>query len=172
MIILKKPERGDDLKFIQWLWSDEETMQDVGGTHCYDDEGIEKWYVKNFESDKNNMDYFLIFSQQENIPVGEVSYVIDDYEKMIARFNIKIASKYRGKGYPLEAVHKCLDYFFNKRGGKIMRDDVWNENKTGHKFLLKAGFRYVKDVKEEFNGRIWESKLYEITSEIFNKLEN
>ena len=81
MIILKKPERGDDLKFIQWLWSDEETMQDVGGTHCYDDEGIEKWYVKNFESDKNNMDYFLIFSQQENIPVGEVSYVIDDYEK-------------------------------------------------------------------------------------------
>jgi RimJ/RimL family protein N-acetyltransferase len=60
----------------------------------------------------NSSDFFrLIFNKDDN-PVGEISYHHFDPNNRIGKFNIKIISAERGKGYTREVMRLFLDYFF------------------------------------------------------------
>jgi len=144
-LTLKKPT-ADDLGFIQWLWSDPKTMDPVGGPITLDDEEAAKWFAKKV-SPGSASDYYRLILNQDNIPVGEVSFHRLDLDTMTADFNIKIASKYRGQGYAKQAMYLFLDYFFNEFNGQIMIDKVAKNNAAGKKVLLDFGF--VEDPSEE-----------------------
>jgi len=159
-VILKKPE-WNDVKFIQWLWSDPETMIPVGGPIILDYQKAKLWYEKMISPGSQTDNYRLIFNQDSS-PVGEISYHRFDPETMSAEFNIKIANEYRGMGYSKDAMILFLDYFFNHAGGLVLKDKVALENNLGKQALLSFGFEHDPSVKKAF--------MLKITREHFNDL--
>ena len=157
-IKLKKPE-WDDIKFIQWLWSDPETMNQVGGPIILDDQKAELWFERMI-SPGSYTDCYRLILDQDSIPVGEISYHRLDPKTMTAEFNIKIAKEFRRQGLSKDAMILFLDHFFNKSRGEVLIDKVALINDIGIRTLLNFGFKYdplVKDVfvlkitKEQFN---------------------
>ena len=137
-ISLRKPTL-ENLKFIQWLWSDPETMAPVGGPIVLDDDGARDWFENVISPGSPEDDYRLIVHQGDT-PVGEISYHRLDPGTMTADLNIKIASPHRGKGYGKKALLLFLDTFFNKTGGQVMQDKVGIRNIHGRNFLMDCGF--------------------------------
>ncbi len=159
-IKLKRPE-WNDIKFIQWLWSDPETMKPVGGPIILDDQKAKTWFERMIEPGSPTDSYRLILNQ-DLIFVGEISFHRLVPETMTADFNIKIANKYRSKGYSKEAMVLFLDYFFNEIGGLVLKDEVALENTLGQQALLSFGFKHDPTAKEVF--------MLKITREQFNNL--
>ncbi len=159
-IKLKKPE-WTDIKFIQWLWSDPETMKPVGGPIILDDKKAKIWFERMIEPGNQTDSYRLILNQ-DRISIGEISFHRLVRESMTADFNIKIANKYRNKGYSKEAMVLFLDYFFNEVGGLVLKDEVALDNELGQQALLSFGFKHDPAVKEVF--------MLKITREHFNSL--
>ncbi|MBF0362081.1 MAG: GNAT family N-acetyltransferase [Oligoflexia bacterium] len=145
-IYLRKPLK-EELSFIKWLWSDEESMKEVGGTIIMTDEELLKWYQRRvFPGSKT--DYYTIIFDRNNIPVGEVSCHRMDLVSGQANFNIKIAAKYRGNGYAKEAMVIFLRNFFNNLGGKCMIDDIASTNNVSKEIFLKFGFELISETGE------------------------
>jgi len=159
-IKLKKPE-WNDIKFIQWLWSDPETMKPVGGPIILDDQKAKVWFERMIAPGRHTDSYRLILNQ-DLISVGEISFHRLIPETMTADFNIKIANKYRSKGYSKEAMVLFLDYFFNEIGGLVLKDEVALENELGQQALLSFGFKHDPSVKKVF--------MLKITRKHFNNL--
>lgn len=137
---LRVPMTGD-LPFIQWLWSDPETMKAVGGPFYMSDDQAQRWFAAMIDPGQPTECYRLLFNN-ENEPVGEISFHRLDPTTMTAELNIKIASAHRGKGYAKKALLQFLDYFFNQRGGRVMLDDVALDNREGQTLLLRFGFEH------------------------------
>lgn len=137
-IYLKQPTL-DDLEFIRWLWADPETMAPVGGPIILEDFEALEWYTRMISPGSMGDHYRLIFDQ-ENTPVGEVSFHRLDPETMTADLNIKIGAKYQGNGYAKEALRQFLAYFFNDFGARLIQDRVAKINPIGKKYLLDFGF--------------------------------
>jgi RimJ/RimL family protein N-acetyltransferase len=140
-VTLKKPTL-DDLEFIQWLWSDLDTMDPVGGPILLNDYEARNWFSKMISPGSPTDSYRLIYNQ-DNVPVGEISFHRLDPDTMTADFNIKIASKYRKRGYAKKAMDLFLDHYFNQFGGQEIQDKVAANNSLGKKYLLGYGFMEV-----------------------------
>ena len=160
-VTLKKPTL-DDLDFIQWLWGDAQTMEPVGGIISLSDDQARKWFSK-MVSPGSVSDSYRIILNQERTPIGEVSFHRLDFDSMTADFNIKIAYKYRGQGFALQAMDLFLDYFFNQCGGQIMQDQVAKNNLVGKTVLLKFGFVEIPTDEDYF--------LLVLCKERFNELQ-
>jgi len=158
-ITLKKPEK-DDLDFIQWLWSDQETMKSVGGPVIMNDQEADEWFRRMVDPGSQENRYRLILNLQ-GIPIGEISYHRLDPRMLCAEFNIKIASQYRGKGFAGQAMLLFLDEYFNIVGGQVMIDKIALSNLIGQRALLEFGFEHEPSSSEYF--------LVKITRKIFNK---
>ena len=91
------------MKFIQWLWSDQETMKPVGGPVFLSDIQAQKQYERMVFPGSSTDCCFLIFNK-EKAPVGEIGFHRLNQDNMTAEFNIKIASTERGKGYAGKAI--------------------------------------------------------------------
>lgn len=136
---IKQPEYNE-LDFVQWLWADNETMCAVGGPVCLDDSEKEAWYKRMVDPTDGNNFYCLIYNNEDK-PVGEVSFHRYDCLNGTAEFNIKIADKYRRNGYANEAITHLLLYFFNEFGGEKMIDTISANNLPGQTLLLNYGFK-------------------------------
>ncbi|NMO78343.1 GNAT family N-acetyltransferase [Niallia alba] len=160
-IYIKQPE-WRELAFVEWLWADKDTMIDVGGTVDFKESRKVEWYRRMVQpTDKRNL-YYLIYTY-EDIPVGEVSFHRFDKEKGLAELNVKIAYKYRRKGYAKEAISLLLNYYFYEFNGEVMVDRVAKNNIPGQKLLVDYGFTY-EDVSEP------DIVLVKLTKEDFIKL--
>ncbi|MBU5437145.1 GNAT family N-acetyltransferase [Tissierella sp. MSJ-40] len=85
--------------------------------------------------------YCLVYSLEDE-PVGEVSFHRYNEITKTAEFNVKILSKYRGRGYAKEATILLLDYYFNEFFGEVMLDSIAISNNNGQKTLLNIGFEH------------------------------
>lgn len=139
----------EDMQFIRWLWNDPETMKPVGGTISLTDEQAHQWFAKMIMPGCSTDCYRLIFNE-ENEPVGEISFHRLNPVTMTAEFNVKIAHSQRGKGYAQKAMFLFLDFFFNQLGGKVMVDDIALDNYQGQQVLLKFGYEHDPKVKNVF----------------------
>jgi RimJ/RimL family protein N-acetyltransferase len=157
---LRKPH-WKDTQFIRWLWSDPGTMQPVGGSIQLTEEEARRWFEERIDPGSQRDSYRLILDQ-ENRPVGEISYHHLDPETMTASFNVKIAHAERGRGYAREAMQLFLDEFFNQVGGRTLIDDVALDNVAGQQALLQFGFEHDSSVGGVFRLRL--------TREQFNRL--
>lgn len=157
---LKKPS-FEELAYVEWLWSDEETMKASGGPITFSEEEKKRWYEIMINPSNGKHLYCLVYNQS-NKPVGEVSFHQYDKITKAAEFNIKIAYAERGKGYGSEAAKLLLDYYFNKWNGEIMRDSLAIDNIEGQNTVLRFGFDKVYTTKDEF--------LVAMTKEKFNRI--
>ena len=157
-LTLKTPTL-DDIRFIQWLWSDPETMRPVGGPIPLDDQQARKWFKEKISPGSPSDNYCLIVNQ-DNTNAGEISFHRLDPESMTADFNVKVAFQHRGNGYAKQAMLLFLDTFFNEMGGQVMQDRVARTNTIGKNLLLDFGFIlepsfedvfFLQLIKERFN---------------------
>jgi RimJ/RimL family protein N-acetyltransferase/NTP pyrophosphatase (non-canonical NTP hydrolase) len=160
LVYIKQPNFAE-LDFVAELWSEEETMKDVGGIISFPKEKREAWYKKMIEPSDGKNFYCLIYTL-DDIPVGEVSFHRFDVQDKKADLNIKVQNKYRCKGYAKEAMQLLLSYYFYYFGGQVIYDNVINEK--GQKALESFGFDIISRTDSEI--------LFEMTKEMFMKLQS
>lgn len=158
LVYIKQPEFSE-LNYIKELWSDYETMKDVGGTFEFSREKWELFYKKMIVPTDGKNFYCLIYNF-ENKPVGEVSFHGYDSATKIARFNVKVQYRFRNKGYGSEATRLMLEYYFNEFGGQIMMDTVGNDN--GQNAIAKAGFEAIRKHGSEITYRLTKDNFFSI----------
>lgn len=153
-----RPPLPEEVDYIKNLWTDPQSMAEVGGPIHLTEEQTHKWYARMVSPGSETDRYFLIFNQNDQ-PVGEISFHRYDPSTGTAEFNIKIEHCHRGQGYAKQAVPLILRYFFFDFGGKLMCDPVALDNRPGQKALVKLGFKkdasrrdvcLLKMTKEDF----------------------
>lgn len=160
LIYIKQPE-FEELEYIQKLWNDRDTMEDIGGVFKFPKEKWQLFYQKMiYPSDGKNF-YCLVYNI-EDIPVGEVSFHGYDSATKIARFNIKIQGKYRRQGYGKEAIRLLLEYYFLEFGGQIMMEKVLK--KYPKEIESTYGFQIVRQDRGETTYRISKESFLNISN--------
>ncbi|SHI35520.1 Acetyltransferase (GNAT) domain-containing protein [Clostridium cavendishii DSM 21758] len=150
LVYIKQPE-FKDLSFVKELWSDYETMKELGGIFEFHESKWELFYKKMIAPTDGKNFYSLIYNY-DNKPVGEVSFHGYDSATKIARFNIKVQNKFRNRGYGSEATRLMLEYYFNEFGGKVIMDTVVTE--TGKNTIGKFGFEAIRKHGNEITYRL------------------
>lgn len=149
-IFLRPPKKGE-LKYIQSLWEDPDTMKEVGGVYPYSDYEIEKWYNNIVDPGSNNHFYCLIFVKETELPVGEISFHQFDYSIYnSANFNVKVQYRHRKNGYFSEAVNLFLKHYFVTLKREELVDDIGLENTVSHQIFLNLGFEHLVERKDVF----------------------
>lgn len=144
-VYIKQPEYNE-LKFVQELWGDKDTMKDIGGVFNFSENKWEMFYKKMVAPTDGKNFYCLIYTNSDK-PIGEVSFHGYDSATKIARFNVKVHSDYRNKGYGEEAVRLLLEYYFVEFGGDMLMDNVITVE--GERVAQKIGFEEVR----KFSGK-------------------
>lgn len=149
-VYIKSPE-FHELSYVAKLWSDEETMKDIGGVYKFPEGKWEMFYKKMiYPTDGKNF-YCLVYTIRDKA-IGEVSFHGYDSATKIARFNLKIHHRYRNKGYGQEAIKLLLEYYFLQFGGEMIMDNVHTEE--GLALADKLGFKAFRNYKGEATVRI------------------
>lgn len=143
-VTLRVPSKAD-LAFIRALWADPETMAAVGGPVEMTEEEMSAWYARMIDPGRGTDLYTIIYDEQDR-PVGEVSFHRLDWATRQADFNIKVAATRRRQGYGREALVLLLDFFFLEMGGERMTDDLDPDNRAGQQALEAIGFRHNPDI--------------------------
>ncbi|MEQ8153902.1 MAG: GNAT family N-acetyltransferase [Clostridiaceae bacterium] len=155
LVYIKKPEFYE-LQYVQELWNDEETMEGIGGVFNFPEERWKGFYKKMISPSDGKNFYCLVYNM-DDIPVGEVGFHGYDSAVKLARLNIKIQGKYRGRGYGKEAIRLLLEYFFLEFGGNIIMERVNKE--YSEEFISSFGGYMVSRSKGDVT--------YQITKESF-----
>lgn len=149
-VYIKQPE-FQEMNFTRELWADKETMEEIGGTYDFPMNKWEMFYKKMvYPTDGKNF-YCLVYNNRDKA-IGEVSFHGYDSATSVARFNIKIHSKYRRKGFGEEAVKLLLEYYFQEFGGKIIMDNIITG--SGESLAKKLGFEEVRKNKNSTTMRV------------------
>lgn len=135
---LIKPDISQ-LEFIMDMWADKPTMKSVGDVVLLNEEEAHGWFRRMVDPG-SPADCYRIIINDEEIPVGEVSFHRLNPETMTAELNVKVLDRYRGRGYGSRAVMMMLDYFFGEFGGKSIIDPVAPDNTGGQQMLVSLGF--------------------------------
>ncbi|MBU5487158.1 GNAT family N-acetyltransferase [Clostridium sp. MSJ-8] len=150
-IYIKQPELSE-MEFVSKLWSDEDTMRDIGGVYDISEEKWERFYNSMIKAEDKKNFYCLIYTVDEDKPVGEVSFHGYDCVTKSARFNIKILYSERRKGYGEEAFNLLLEYYFFEFGGRMVIDNV--TTREGFNLVKKFGFEVTGQYNEEIGIRL------------------
>lgn len=165
-IFLESPRR-EDIPAIKAIWTDPATMREVGGSIDWPLERYERWFEEMTGSAADL--YFLVRDLSGNC-VGEVSYHGFDRAAGSARFNVKILSSCRGRGYGKEAVLLMLDHFFSGRGGLVMDDDIAPDNFGAQKLFTALGFERLPERTDVFYARMTKERFYRLHGEAVKAL--
>ena len=145
-VYLRLP-RVDEIPFIRTLWGDSETMASVGGPADFPEPRARKWFARMVEPGGPANCYCLIFNQEDN-PVGEISFHQWDSNERSARLNVKMLASRRGQGYAKNALRAFLACFFGQIGARVMTDDVARDNLGGQQLLASIGFERDDSVQD------------------------
>lgn len=137
-----------ELEYRRYLIADEDTMAynlgygDHGGcTYHQSPEQIQQWY-KQWNKD-NRRFYAYIVRTEDRVYIGEVnarrSNDAEWYE-----MGIIVESKYRGRGYAVEALKLLLKYAFDTLGAEAVHNDFEEARAAAVKTHLAAGFSKYK----------------------------
>ncbi len=160
-IFLKTPKISE-LEYRKKLLSDKETMSynnNFGGTIDFPEEKWETWFNKWIKNENEKYFYAYIYDKEENKPVGEVGYRLDD-ETNSAMLNIIVEASQRGKGYGYLGLSALIKVAFNN-GYKELRDLVYIDSTNSHSLFEKLGFKCV--------GIVDNSKDYRLTKNDYQK---
>lgn len=141
-MLIRRPS-PDEIGLIRKLWTDRDTMADVGGTVDYSAGQMKDWFSRIM--DKNNIsdNFFIIFADSQF--TGEISFHRYNADRHAADFNIKILDSLRGHGYAVKAMQCFFYYVFEIIGLNALYDELYSENKRGIKVLEKMGFEIIEN---------------------------
>jgi RimJ/RimL family protein N-acetyltransferase len=145
-VYLRLP-RSEELSFIRTLWGDPETMSAVGGPADFPAAKANDWFARMIQPGGPSNCYCLIFNQ-DDVPVGEVSFHNWDPARRSANLNVKVLAAHRGQGHARDALHALLSFFFVRVGGQLMTDDVALVNRPGQGLLASIGFERDNTVED------------------------
>ncbi|WP_281178135.1 GNAT family N-acetyltransferase [Alicyclobacillus acidiphilus] len=149
--MLKSPTWDEVVNYVRYLWSDEDTMRDVGGIHPMDEEQAVRWFSAWIEPGQPDRRYFLVMRQPDNLPVGEACFHSYDRITGVARYSMNIEAKHRGHGYGTAAMKLLLRYFFNEFGGREMIDDIAPDNKRAQELFVRFGFEHDLSLAQTYD---------------------
>ncbi|MCL6443471.1 MAG: GNAT family N-acetyltransferase [Alicyclobacillus sp.] len=161
-IYFKTPSKEDVTSYIRHLWSDEDSMRDVGGIHVLDDERAERWFFRWIEPGSDDRRYFLVIRKDDHVPIGEVCFHSYNPDTKTANYSMNIEAKYRRNGYGREALEMMLRFYFFDFGGETILDDIALENKRAQEMFLKFGFEHDPTRKDAFLVRMTKSRFEEL----------
>jgi RimJ/RimL family protein N-acetyltransferase len=138
-VLLQKPQE-EDLLFIRELWSDPPTMAPVGGIRVLDEATARQWYHLMVEPGSDRDRYFLIRECETGTLLGEASLHRWQHTRGLAELNIKVMDRYRGSGHANYALALILQFFFVNCEGRLLRDDVAEDNCGADALLRRSGF--------------------------------
>ncbi len=139
-LYLKTPSADDVTSYIRHLWSDEETMKDVGGIHVMDDEWAKLWFAAWINPGKEDRRYFLILRKDGDVPVGEACFFNYNPDTKMANYSMNIEARHRGNGYAKESLELLLRLYFGEFGGEVIVDDIAADNQRAQHVFLNFGF--------------------------------
>ena len=139
--------RVDELSFIRTLWGDPETMAAVGGVADFPEPKARDWFARMVDPGQAANCYCLIFNQ-EDVPVGEISFHQWVPEARSAELNVKVLAVHRGRGYGKDALRTFLGFFFDRIGGRVMTDDVAVDNQAAQCLLSSLGFEEAEGASD------------------------
>lgn len=165
LIYIRQPEYNE-LKYTHSLWNDYETMKDIGGVFEFGEEKWSLFYKKMINPTDGKNFYCLVFNNDDE-PVGEVSFHGYDSATKVARLNVKIHNKHRNRGYGTEACRLLLEYFFFDFGGNIAMDTLKGDKVI--ESIYNLGFSQHSKCKGEITYQISrESFLNNRRAEVYN----
>lgn len=144
-IYIKAPE-FKELTFVEELWSDRKNMGEFGKEYYFPKSKWESFYEKMIYPGDGKNFYCLVYNN-ENKPIGEVSFHGYNPVTKVARINVKIHYNYRQKGYGVESLRLLLEYYFLEFGGKAIIDTV--KSSEGKSLLRKLGFEEISSFKNQ-----------------------
>ncbi|MFC1597680.1 GNAT family N-acetyltransferase [Planctomycetota bacterium] len=144
-----RPPRVDEFPFIRALWGDPDTMASVGGPVDFPESKAREWFRRMVEPGGASDCYCLVLNE-DDVPVGEISFHHWDAEQRSADLNVKILAVSRGHGYGRDALRTFLEFFFGRVGGHFMTDDVALKNRAGQQLLASMGFEKNDRVSDVF----------------------
>jgi RimJ/RimL family protein N-acetyltransferase len=148
LVNLVEPSRIDH-ELVRSIWEDQETMAEVGGIAPLTEEKYKEWWLYMFDEKADENQYFLVLDTDNCECFGEVSFHRFDKVTRRAMFNIKIHTKFRGRGYAKEAIDLMLEHFFDVWKGEVMEDSVREQNRRGLEYMKEYGFRERGRDKDE-----------------------
>lgn len=141
-VYLKTPSFTDVTDYVRYLWSDEETMKDVGGTHEMGEERAKRWFASWIQPGNRDRRYFLIARKADDLPVGEACFYSYDPDTKIAKCSMNIEARYRGNGYAKDALELLLRLYFGEFGGEVIVDDIAAVNQRAQHVFCRFGFEH------------------------------
>lgn len=139
--------RVNELAFIRALWGDPDTMASVGGPVDFPEAKAREWFSRMVEPGGASYCYCLVLDQ-DDAPVGEISFHHWDREQRSADLNVKVLAVSRGHGYAKDALRTLVTFFFGRVGGHLMADDVALANRAGQQLLASVGFEKDERVSD------------------------
>lgn len=100
-----------------------------------------KWFQNKI---KNPNSLMLIFSNQENIPVGQVR-IDPGVESGDPIIGVSVAGKFRGKGLGSEIIRLASNHYLDKYPTGKIRACIFSTNQASIQSFTKAGFRFLKE---------------------------
>ncbi|MBU5455105.1 GNAT family N-acetyltransferase [Caproiciproducens sp. MSJ-32] len=153
-VYIRNPE-FKELSFVEKLWGCEENMKDIGGAYSFPKKKWEMFYKKMvYPTDGKNF-FCLIYDLKDN-PVGEVSFHGYNSITKVARINVKIDYKHRGRGYASEALKLLLEYYFWTFGGEAIIDSA--DTKEAKRIFEKLGFEIINKFKDQVTYKLDRNK--------------
>ncbi|MGL5634405.1 MAG: GNAT family N-acetyltransferase [Sarcina sp.] len=137
LVYIKKPN-FEELEYTKKLWSDYDTMKEIGGVYDFTENHKRSFYKKMINPTDGKNFYCLVY-KNDGTKVGEVSFHGYDSATKIARLNVKIEYRHRGKGYGTEAIKLLLEFYFYEFLGEVIMETP--KNKIGENTLKKLGFK-------------------------------
>ncbi|MEX0289758.1 MAG: GNAT family N-acetyltransferase [Puniceicoccaceae bacterium] len=163
-VCLKRPG-VDEIEYSRNLWSDPDTMKEVGGPITLTDQELLDWYATKVDPGNESNCYFHIINENKE-PIGEVSFRGWNSSTREANLNIKIESRFRGRGYASDALRSFLKYCFEDLGTEKLIDDLDPENIGAKQFLEKFGF---EDKSENLDPRtmvLFKKRYFELAQQV------
>ncbi|MFC9540317.1 GNAT family N-acetyltransferase [Lysinibacillus sp. NPDC056959] len=132
----------------KWIYHTEQNVKE---------ESVRKGYAEGYYySDRET--YWIIDNEEK---VGII--IIHDIRDTIPLFDIRLSTRYRGKGYGVKTLLWLQDYLFGEKGKIRIEGYTRVDNISMRKCFTKAGFvkeGYLRNAWENADGTITDSILY------------
>jgi spore coat polysaccharide biosynthesis protein SpsF len=139
MIRFRKANSGDVELFFNWA---NDSL--VRNNSYRKEQVIYEEHVKWFENQiYNNDNYFYVFIDDLNLPIGQVR--INKLEENKAVIGLMIDVKFRGRGFAKEMIKISSDDFLITNINYTILAYIFTSNKSSYKSFKQAGYELLKE---------------------------
>ena len=139
MIRFRKANSGDVELFFNWA---NDSL--VRNNSYRKEQVIYEEHVDWFENQINNNDnYFYVFIDDLNLPIGQVR--INKFEENKAVIGLMIDVKYRGRGFAKEMIKIASDDFLITNINYTILAYIFTSNKSSYKSFKHSGYELLKE---------------------------